>query len=1220
MHSFLPASTESLLLALPQPIALVGNGVPSLCMGQAIDRYASVVRFNNYKLTDYAHLIGTRTSIRVVNGWTDLEARSGVIACTPFREDAPESAHLQTFRASSTVPVLHALTDIHELIPDVPKPSTGLALAVLMSHLGIQADCFGFDSFASGHYWNPGEEYYTTHSSNELHTLMTLPGITVYGRVFDYGSLYNYCHAEHSEYNVNEGASLFSSCGITYPGESIIEFGAGNGGLSQYLEANGSTVKAVEVSTVAFERIPVKDKILGDALTLCTLDGKFDRFVSIEVLEHLVENDVRIVARQAARLANNITITVCTRPSGLKGPNGIDLHLTVRPVRWWLDLFGQWFDLTAAVAQGIGQIMITGTRKNHSVELLPSQPVTPSPKNVDLALPVNYVSRLEPQYFVDSTDVTGDVTWQPDVYSIAERLAETLGAKAVIDIGCGQARKLVKLHPAYKLIGVDYGENIEYCRSTYAFGTWLESNLERTEILPIPEAVLSSSVIVCSDVIERLMDPRPLLSTLSVLLRHSGVAILTTPDRIRTHGEAHLGPPPNPAHTREWSAQELEYLCTSFGLKVMAVGHTRSNDASPGLDTMALLLRRAHRASSHSRQEVPNPDAVMISNARSAGFHHLDLGSSTDQVKVPSAQLKDDGSPRFSIPVEAGDPNLALIVEVERNGGVDAETRAFLDSCVGKADVVLDMFPGYGFVSLSSATAPLGSPRVLTGCVSVDRFLALNQAAKEVGSSIEYLSAVDKPLLSEIVSEALSSDGSVFIHCSSEDIPWILASFQQGQLEDAISAFCVSDAGFSPKWDMAFHSLSRAGYRIMSLIESDDQLHLTPQTGDIEATVIALPANNGRSRECARPQLDVVEDSTLDNSAFDGVSFCIITDGRRPHTLLEEIASIQALGLEKYQIIIAGDIDANLRSQLPKDVVVVDCAQAAHEGRLGAMRNAACHTAEYSLLVVADDDMLFHPDFCETMSYAKEDWNNFDVLCVRLLNPDGSRYWDWAYNGPDGQSLLSYDEHNEWQYVTGGLAILKKEVHRDVEWDKTIGFYEGEDCEWSQRLHAAGKRIRFCKLGTVTHQDSRYTQAGSVVRFQDDLESSRRIMPGVEVSGVYRANIPGSRNACWMSNSAVVTVESGAASSLFHFTMTSVVPGLSETQFDVSLWINGNPAARVDFSGVSNHTIKLNLPPNSQNQVQLSCEHTVPATAVGLDDTRPVSVLLHDFQLEPLAG
>ena len=51
------ACTEDFLKSLPQPIAIVGNGVPLGPMGPAIDHHPSVIRLNNYRLPGYEALV-----------------------------------------------------------------------------------------------------------------------------------------------------------------------------------------------------------------------------------------------------------------------------------------------------------------------------------------------------------------------------------------------------------------------------------------------------------------------------------------------------------------------------------------------------------------------------------------------------------------------------------------------------------------------------------------------------------------------------------------------------------------------------------------------------------------------------------------------------------------------------------------------------------------------------------------------------------------------------------------------------------------------------------------------------------------------------------------------------------------------------------------------------------------------------------------------------------
>ena len=203
----------------------------------------------------------------------------------------------------------------------------------------------------------------------------------------------------------------------------------------------------------------------------------------------------------------------------------------------------------------------------------------------DYFLPEGYVSRLQPEYFVDE-DL--NAVCQPDVYPEAAAVARKLGCSAVVDVGCGTAAKLAALHPEFRVVGIDFGSNLEACRARYDFGTWIEANLDRPDKLPVAD--FRHSVIVCADVIEHLVYPEHLLSALRGALRDGvGAILLSTPEREFSHGAAHLGPPPNEAHVREWSSCEFERLLVSFDLRGH-VGLTRSNDQLPYMRTILAAI------------------------------------------------------------------------------------------------------------------------------------------------------------------------------------------------------------------------------------------------------------------------------------------------------------------------------------------------------------------------------------------------------------------------------------------------------------------------------------------------------------------------------------------------------------------------------------------------------------------------------------------------------
>lgn len=196
------------------------------------------------------------------------------------------------------------------------------------------------------------------------------------------------------------------------------------------------------------------------------------------------------------------------------------------------------------------------------------------------AIKDGYEHREEPAYFVD--DSGAGITFQVDVYWYAFGVGVELAATGLIDIGCGRADKLAQIQahrPDWRYDGIDFGPNIDWCRTHLSWGTWLEMDLEQQQHIDARD-----SVIVCADAIEHLRDPSYLLKTIKA--SNCAAAVLSTPERDLTSGTEHMGPPPNPCHVREWNLEEFGDLLNGAGLNVEHLGLTRSNDQGPGAHTI----------------------------------------------------------------------------------------------------------------------------------------------------------------------------------------------------------------------------------------------------------------------------------------------------------------------------------------------------------------------------------------------------------------------------------------------------------------------------------------------------------------------------------------------------------------------------------------------------------------------------------------------------------
>jgi hypothetical protein len=209
--------------------------------------------------------------------------------------------------------------------------------------------------------------------------------------------------------------------------------------------------------------------------------------------------------------------------------------------------------------------------------------------SLDFCIKPNYKSRETALYYHNTCNDPG-LLHQPDLYSFAGYLARRYGCKYLIDIGCGQARKLVELYPEFEIVGIDYGENIQFCLQNFPFGHWIEADLETVNRIPLDPAIVRNSIVICADVIEHLITPSSLLELLQDLLIYSPVAILSTPERDLVHGVDDFGPPQNPYHVREWNLKELERFLSINQFNIMFSGLTSNNNRDKEKKTSIIIL------------------------------------------------------------------------------------------------------------------------------------------------------------------------------------------------------------------------------------------------------------------------------------------------------------------------------------------------------------------------------------------------------------------------------------------------------------------------------------------------------------------------------------------------------------------------------------------------------------------------------------------------------
>jgi len=176
-----------------------------------------------------------------------------------------------------------------------------------------------------------------------------------------------------------------------------------------------------------------------------------------------------------------------------------------------------------------------------------------------------YNSRTE---FVTCNQTEHTDGFQDEVYEAARKLCVAKEYETILDIGCGSAFKLIKYFRDKKFVGLELEPNLSYIREKYPMYDFRESDFSN----PPTE---SFDLVICSDVIEHLLEPDDLVDFINKInFKH---LVLSTPEReviqklqrsfgwdVKTDG-----PPYNLMHVREWSFKELrEYLSQTFDIKL----------------------------------------------------------------------------------------------------------------------------------------------------------------------------------------------------------------------------------------------------------------------------------------------------------------------------------------------------------------------------------------------------------------------------------------------------------------------------------------------------------------------------------------------------------------------------------------------------------------------------------------------------------------------------
>lgn len=152
------------------------------------------------------------------------------------------------------------------------------------------------------------------------------------------------------------------------------------------------------------------------------------------------------------------------------------------------------------------------------------------------------------------------------VYNFCKELIKKTNINSILDIGCGNAVKTMKmLYPLCKNIyGIDEQKIINLIRKIYGLSTFYSDNLDK----PTFNLKNKFDLILCADVIEHLQNPDNLINYIKKYSHQNTYIIISTPERDILRGINNIKSP-NKSHIREWNSTEFKKYIKSRGLKII---------------------------------------------------------------------------------------------------------------------------------------------------------------------------------------------------------------------------------------------------------------------------------------------------------------------------------------------------------------------------------------------------------------------------------------------------------------------------------------------------------------------------------------------------------------------------------------------------------------------------------------------------------------------------
>jgi glycosyltransferase involved in cell wall biosynthesis len=229
------------------------------------------------------------------------------------------------------------------------------------------------------------------------------------------------------------------------------------------------------------------------------------------------------------------------------------------------------------------------------------------------------------------------------------------------------------------------------------------------------------------------------------------------------------------------------------------------------------------------------------------------------------------------------------------------------------------------------------------------------------------------------------------------------------------------------------------------------------------------------------------------NALFHKISFCIVATGTRPMMVEGLVSVLKSFKVKEYEILVGG-----IHSSDDPSIHYIPMEDEAYSFQWNAIRNALARHASHNIICFLNEDVTPEPRFYEVILGFYE---QFEFLNFPLLNPDGTRYWDWCNRNGDGfDQLIDYDKDSVSPTISSPCFLTKKRYI--VEHPFHDGPYElSWEVEYSRAVQDKGAQIRICRDTKVFGKDFRFSQTEHFTRYIFDPEREEILAPGISIKG-----------------------------------------------------------------------------------------------------------------------